>query len=239
MLRRPIILASVTVLSLALAETAHSSTTETRSGANDRSFEFQVRAPFFRGIEGDAEQFALAMRICEEKLAEDPDHAEALVWHGAGLFFEAGTAFQQGDFPNGSKKWTDGLAKMQRAVDLSPRDVAVRIPRGATLLQASRNTPIPSQATQLLELAVTDYEVTYDLQRSYFDKLSEHARGELLLGLLDGYQRLDRPDQVEETLDRIRTSLAGSDYLTQVETALATDNGLQGLGERTCSGCHN
>lgn len=227
------------LLVLATGVTVAVASTEETLTAPDRSFEYAVRGPFFRGIEGDAEQFERAMRLCEDTLAEDPDHAEALVWHGAGLFFRAGQSYQKGDFATGQSLWAEGLEEMARAVELRPNDPSVRIPRGATLLAGSRGVPFPAQEKSLLELAVSDYEATYAAQSAYFDELSEHARGELLLGLLEGYHRLNDAAKIDEWLGRTREVLAGSDYLAQVERALGEPEGLKRLEQRTCEGCHH
>jgi hypothetical protein len=62
--------------------------------AQDR-FDFKVRNYFFAGFAGDAASLEKGMKICEDSLAADPKNAQALVWHGAGLFYESGQAFQK------------------------------------------------------------------------------------------------------------------------------------------------
>ena len=99
-------------------------------------FDMEVRADFFAGFTGDETAFTRAMARCEEVLAGNPVHAEALVWHGSGTLNLAGRAFQRGDIKTGLELWTKGLAEMNKAVELAPDDVAVRIPRGATLFEA-------------------------------------------------------------------------------------------------------
>ena len=71
------------------------------------------------------------MATCERYLAANPNHAEALVWHGSGLVFRAGEAFRQGDAVRGGELWMRGLEEMRRAVELEPDNVGVRVPRGA------------------------------------------------------------------------------------------------------------
>jgi len=66
-------------------------------------FDYEVREDMFRGFfAGDKAAFARAMALCEARLAENPDHAQALVWHGNGLLFRAGEAFAAGDYDKGS-----------------------------------------------------------------------------------------------------------------------------------------
>src|ERR1051326_6901329 len=48
-------------------------------------FDFLVREDFFAGMAGNREAFNRAMKVCEDALAKNPKHAEAMVWHGSGL----------------------------------------------------------------------------------------------------------------------------------------------------------
>lgn len=48
-----------------------------------------VRADFFAGLRGDRVRLDRGMKFCEETLAKEPDHADALVWHGLGLVYLA------------------------------------------------------------------------------------------------------------------------------------------------------
>ena len=59
--------------------------------AQDR-FDYKVRNYFFAGFAGDAASLEKGMKICEDSIAADPKNAEALVWHGAGLFYESGSS---------------------------------------------------------------------------------------------------------------------------------------------------
>ena len=131
--------------------------------AKSGRFDLEVRADFFAAFSGDMTRFERGMARCEEVLAADPNHAEAMVWHGSGVFFRAGLAFQKGDFQNGMALYQKGLAEMQRAVEIAPDNVGVRIPRGAVLLEATRQMPEP-QAKALVQIGVSDFEHTLKLQ---------------------------------------------------------------------------
>jgi tetratricopeptide (TPR) repeat protein len=195
-----------------------------------------VRADMFAGLAGDAERFARAMEACERTLAREPKHPEALVWHGAGLFFQAGQAFQQGEMAKGGPLWDRGLAEMNEAVSLAPDSLAVVIPRGAVLLQAARFVP-PSMAEPLLKTAVGDYEHVLALQRSYFQTLGDHAKGELLFGLADGYARLGDEPQARIYFERLIAEAPTSGQAPRGRAWIATGAvpPAQGLG---CFGCH-
>ncbi|MDQ2946727.1 MAG: hypothetical protein M3Y27_12405, partial [Acidobacteriota bacterium] len=71
------------------------------SAAAQERFDLKVRTYFFAGFSGDADSLATGMKMCEESLSTDPKNAKALVWHGAGLYFQAGQAFQKNDQQQG------------------------------------------------------------------------------------------------------------------------------------------
>ena len=110
-------------------------------------FDMQVRNDFFTGFGGDAAALERGMKACEQVLAQNPKHAEALVWHGGGLFYMSGQLFRKGDMSKGMELYERGLTEMNDAVALAPENVGVLIPRGATLLTASRTMPPGDQAS--------------------------------------------------------------------------------------------
>jgi tetratricopeptide (TPR) repeat protein len=190
----------------------------------------------FAGLAGDAARFAKAMEACERTLARDPRHAEALVWHGSGLFFQAGQAFQRGDMAAGGPLWERGLAEMNEAVSLAPDSLAVVIPRGAVLLQAARVVPAP-MAEPLLKTGVRDFEHVLELQKSYFQTLGDHPKGELLFGLADGYARLGDKVKARAYFERLVAEAPASGQAPRGRAWI--DTGVvppaPGLG---CFGCH-
>jgi tetratricopeptide (TPR) repeat protein len=199
-------------------------------------FDVLVRADFFAGFTGDSVRLQKAMEACERALAENPRNAEALVWHGSGLAFRAGMAFQKGDLQTGGDLWGRGMKEMDTAVELAPEHVGVLIPRGAMLLQATRNMP-PEMARPLLEKAVGDYEKVLTLQSAYFDTLGDHPKGELLFGLAEGSSRLGNADKARTYFERLINDAPSSGQAPKAKEFLSTGvlpKG-QGLG---CVGCH-
>jgi tetratricopeptide (TPR) repeat protein len=194
-------------------------------------FDELVRADFFAGLAGDDMALERALKLCESTLATDPRHPQALVWHGAGLMFQAGRMFQTGQYRLAMEQWERGLLEMNNAVASNPEDVSVLIPRGATLLEASRSTPDAAHAKQLLSTGVADYAKALALQANYFDSLSVHARGELLFGLAEGLHRLGEHDQARTQFLRIIASLPGSAYESKARLYL------DGKADQTRSGC--
>jgi tetratricopeptide (TPR) repeat protein len=201
-------------------------------------FDLVVRTDFFAGFAGDEARLNKGMDTCERTLAENPKHAEALVWHGSGLAFKAGTAFQRGDAQTGMDLWTKGTGEMDQAVALAPDSVGVRIPRGALLLTASRNMP-PQVARPLIEKAVGDYEHTLELQSAsgVFATLGDHPKGELLFGLAEGYSRLGQTDKARAYFERLVKDAPGSGQTPKAREWLASGTlpPSTGLG---CVGCH-
>jgi tetratricopeptide (TPR) repeat protein len=199
-------------------------------------FDLKVRNYFFAGFAGDLSSLEKGMRVCEETLASDPKNAEALVWHGSGLFYQAGQAFQKGDQQNGMQLWTRGLKEMDDSVALSPDSIGVRIPRGAVLLAGSRFLPSAEMARPLVEKGVTDFEAAYQLQGPDLSRLGTHPRGELMIGLADGYSRLGNPEKAQQWFERIQKEMPGTPYAKSATTWLETKS--LAPQQAGCLGCH-
>jgi tetratricopeptide (TPR) repeat protein len=199
-------------------------------------FDLVVRADFFAGFAGDAARLAHGMDAAERALADNPNHAEALVWHGSGLAFNARQAFQKGDMAAGGELWQRGMTEMDRAVALEPDSVGVRIPRGALLLQATQNMP-PEMGRPLLEKAVGDYEHVLALQAAYFSTLGDHPKGELLFGLAEGFSRLGNGEKARLYFNRLIADAPSSGQAPKAQTWLSTGVLPKGTG-LGCVGCH-
>jgi tetratricopeptide (TPR) repeat protein len=201
----------------------------------EERFDLLVRDDFFAALlERDQAALERALKLCEQTLARDPEHAEAMVWHGGGLILKASAAFQSGQREAGMKLWTEGLAEMDRAVELAPDSVGTRIPRGATLLAASPFIPEP-QRTQLLDKGLGDYERVLQIQAAYFDRLSKHARTQLLFGLADGWNRRGDLEKARGYYERVRAIAGGTAYGERAEAYLAGDTAAKPM---SCGGCH-
>ena len=110
----------------------------TASLAQER-FDYAVRDDMFRAFGGNEAAYKSAMLTIEETLRERPDHAEALVWRGVGLYFKAGQAFAAGDVAGSETLARAGMADMDRAYELEPTNIGVLIPRSASLLAGARS----------------------------------------------------------------------------------------------------
>ncbi len=231
------------LLATSQSKSAHAQTNSSGVGGSSLPARFDdvVRDDFFAGFGGDQAAFARAMKTCEEALAKNPKYAQAIVWHGAGVFFLSGRAFRSNDFATGMELWKRGLEEMQRAVTLEPTNVSVLIPRGASLIPASRYIPEPNLARQLLETGVSDYERVLQLQQPYFSKLSVHARGELLFGLAEAWFRLDDEPKSRSYLQRIAKECDGTPYGRRAKEWLEVHDSetlKTNFHSMTCMGCH-
>jgi hypothetical protein len=198
-------------------------------------FDYLVREDMFRGFAGDAAAFDRAMALCGARLAENPDHAEALVWHGTGLLFKAARAFRDGDAVQGAALNRAGLTEMAKAVALRPDDVAVLIPRGAVTLAFGLRIRDAQRARPYFETAVADFEKVLILQQPYLERLASHPKGELLAGLAEGWARLDEPEKSRLYLARMVNELPGTPYAKAAATRLETSDPAVRI---TCLGCH-
>jgi hypothetical protein len=203
--------------------------------AADR-FDYRVRNDFFSGFGGDAEALDRGMKMCEQALSADPKNAEALVWHGSGLYFQGGMAFQSGDPQKGMELVNKGVEEMDRAVTLQPAQAGVRIPRGAVLLQSTLFMPENPMKRSLIEKGLADYETVLEMQKDRLDTLGTHPRGELLFGIAGANSRLGNEAKAQAIFERISKELDGTNYQKRADIWLKTRT-LTPLQER-CVGCH-
>jgi tetratricopeptide (TPR) repeat protein len=224
---------------MALAVAAAQAPAAPARSADQRSnrFDYLVRADFFAGLAGDAARLDRAIELCERTLADNPNHPEAMVWHGAGLLVRAGQAFQKGDMAAGGPLYDRGLREMNEAVTLAPDNPGVLIPRGATLLEATRGMP-PDMARPLLESAVANYEHVLEVQAPYFNTLGDHAKGELLFGLAEGSARLGRQDKAHAYFERLIADAPSSGQAPRAKEWIATGVVPKAGGAANCVGCH-
>jgi tetratricopeptide (TPR) repeat protein len=203
-------------------------------------FDHIVRNDFFLGFAGNAEALDRGMKVCEQVLAENPNHAEALVWHGAGLFFRSSAHFRAGDAAKGMELYSRGVGEMDKAVELEPDNIGVRIPRGAAALAAARvmspETPIRAG---LFQRALDDHLHIYNLhaRRGELGKLGAHPLGELLQALGDVNSRLGNAAQAEKFYSELLGRLPGTPYAKRAATWLETRQPLPPR-EAQCIGCH-
>jgi tetratricopeptide (TPR) repeat protein len=199
-------------------------------------FDFLVRGDFFAGFAGNAEALERAMKVTEEKLKENPNHAEALVWHGSGLFYQSGQLMNKKDFAKGMELYGRGIAEMNKAVELEPKNIGVRIPRGAVLSAGARFMPA-EMAKPLFLSVIDDYYTVYQMQEKYLDKIGTHPRGELLFGLADSFSRIGATAKADHFFAEIQKSLPNSAYSKRADKWFETKQPLP-AAQANCIGCH-
>lgn len=199
-----------------------------------------LRAKDFQAaFSGSREAFENLMQIIDEALASNPKNAMAKVTHGIGLLRRSGDAAQKSDFQASLKLFEAGISEMEQAVQLAPDNVAVRIPRGASLIAASRMMPA-SMGKPLLETGVSDFErvLTMQEQDKTFSKLGTHQRGELLTGLADGWNRVGNNDKARAYFERIVKELDGTVYQKRAQAWLDDKPESKAPTFFACTGCH-
>jgi tetratricopeptide (TPR) repeat protein len=198
-------------------------------------FDHLVREEIFRGFDGDEEALARGIKACNDALKDNPKHATALVWRGAANLYQAGVLFQKGSVKDATTLWTAALKDMDDAVALEPKNIAVRIPRAASLLPAAREMPI-ERAKPLLAKALEDFQFTYDAQKNILDKLGTHPRGELHMGLAEVYRLTGDFEKSREQLNAIVKDMPDTKYSKRANDWLAAKPNAKLA--HTCIGCH-
>jgi hypothetical protein len=198
-------------------------------------FDYQVRDDMFRAFGGNEAALKNALAMIEEKLSEDPDHAEALAWRGAAQYWQAGRAFGAGDIAGARALAATGLADMDRAIALQPRTIGVLVPRAAVLLTAARNQRDPERARDLAARAAADFETAFAIRRPAFQQLGQHNRGEYLSGLAESWALAGDADKAESYLRRILAELPNSPYAERAAAKLGDWNDRRPLN---CQSCH-
>jgi hypothetical protein len=201
-------------------------------------FDALVRDDFFAGMMGDAARLDRGMKFCEEILAANPKHADALVWHGGGLLARAAQAYARGNTALGDSLWNRGLKEMNDAVTFEPDNMGVKIGRSATLIGLAQSGWDSSDAEgrALLLSALTDYEKVYQWQKPFFPKLSMHSRGELLFGLASGWSILGERGKALKYLRLIIEEGRGTKYEREAQRWL--DITPLPVVQHDCTGCH-
>lgn len=198
-------------------------------------FDFRVREEIFKGFNGDEEAMARGIKACNDALKDNPKHATALVWRGAAKLYQAGQFFQKGNVKEAMPIWTAALKDMDDAVALEPKNIAVRIPRAASLLPAAREIP-KEMAKPLLAKVLEDFQFTYNEQKGFLDKLGTHPRGELQMGLAETYRLTGDLDKSREQLNAIVKEMPDTKYAKRANEWLAAKPDAKLA--HNCIGCH-
>ena len=194
----------------------------------------QMRNDLFAAMAGNTDALKRILDASQKMLAQNPDHAQALVWQGAATISSFFMEAQKGNAR--ALVFQKGAADMDRAVALAPDDIEVRIMRSVLYAPASRQFP-PPLAQDMLEKARTDLQHVYDLQQSQLSELGTHPLGELLQALADANSRQGKTDDAEKYYRLIQTMLKETEYSKRAEEWMKTKQPLL-EARTTCVGCH-
>lgn len=209
--------------------------------ASPDRFDLLVRDDFFAAMDGDRDRYQKAMKLCNETLKENPNHAGALAFRGWGLTIKSRWETEAGDKKTGRRLLSDGITEMNRAVDLEPDNVGPLLVRGSVFINATRAPNMSEEfRSLLLALGTYDYERVHELQteQGYFKYLSEHARGELLMGLADAWHRRGNMKTANRYFKMITEEVPESGYAEDAQAVLNGKADLSKLKTRSCTGCH-
>ncbi len=199
-------------------------------------YDYTVRQDVFAGLNGDRAALERASAKIAATLADEPNHAEALVWRGGIRFFQSGQAFQAQDRQRGVELYTQAMIDFEKAVQLAPDNLGVRIPRAAVLMTAANASAGNPMAKDWARMAVSDYEHVRALQEPRIATLGTHPRGELLQGLANGYRLLGDEANAARYFARLQRELPGTEYAKRATLWLETKSLTP--GQTSCIGCH-
>jgi tetratricopeptide (TPR) repeat protein len=190
----------------------------------------------FLGFAGDKEALKRGIDSIDKLLVQNPDNAEALVWHGGATLFQSRLDGET-DMQKRTAMFQKGTSEMDRAVSLAPDSIDVRISRGGILRMLTPGMPNFPILKTLIENARSDYQFAFDSQKDQLDRLGTHPLGELLQGLGDLYSRQGKTKEAETYYVMIQTKLRGTPYAERADEWMKTKQPLS--AERTaCIGCH-
>lgn len=196
----------------------------------------QMRNNLFAAMAGNPNALKPIFDASEKILAQNPDHAQALMWHGVATLAEFFGEAQKGNPQAAFPKFQKATEEMDRAVSLAPDDIEVRVLRAVLYSPASRSVP-PAAASGLLEKASSDFQHTFDLQKNHLDQIGTHPLGELLQGLGDTYSRQGKADNAEKYYAMVQTMLKDTEYAARASEWMKTKQPLP-EAKTACVGCH-
>jgi tetratricopeptide (TPR) repeat protein len=201
-------------------------------------FDLIVREDIFAGfLSNDMERFERGMKKCDERLAQDAKHTDALAWKGGGTLYRSIRSFESGDTQRGNELWDQAFQLFEGALALNPQSVGTLATYGGSLVVFVRRAPAERQQGMMTKAAAL-YEKMREMQAPFFDKMGVHHRGETLGGLADIYQRLGQPEKSQEYLKRIVATMEGTPYYPKARKWLENPNAISPKDSLACLSCH-
>jgi hypothetical protein len=198
----------------------------------------QIVSDIFKGFGGDVPALRRGLDAAAKRLAEAPNDAELLAWHGAAvLSLNRLGGDPTADFGASVKTFQLATGEMNQAVKQEPDNPLVRMARGVLLHIETPYMPRFANHPGLVENARADYQRLFDLKKDQLQSLGTHRLGEILQGLGDLNSRQDKPDQAETYYKMIQSMLPGTEYATRASEWMQTKKPLP-TERTTCIGCH-
>jgi tetratricopeptide (TPR) repeat protein len=209
-----------------------------QTAAQERLDHNHMRTDLFGAAAGDQAAIERLVTLTSKALEQNPDHAQALAWHGATLMITGmlNLGSSTRDAQAARSRFAQGITEIDRAVTLTPDDVEIRSVRGVLMLPLSRQLP-PPFPERMLERAREDFQRIFDLQAGQIDNIGLHPLGELLQALGDIYSRQSRPDEAEKYYRLAESKLTGTEYARRARLWLQTRQPLT-PEQTSCIGCH-
>jgi tetratricopeptide (TPR) repeat protein len=206
--------------------------------AQERLDTAAMRNDLFAALSGNGDAVTRLVTNSERLLAANPDHPQALVWHGMTLLATGwpNSRMSSEERDAALARFREGVAEVDRAVELAPDDIEVRVMRGIAFRPISLQMPSPN-SERMLEKARTDFQRIFDLQRDVLDGLGTHPLGELLQALGDIYARQSKIEEADRYYGLIEAKLPGTEYAARAALWRQTRQPLP-PGQTSCIGCH-
>jgi Tol biopolymer transport system component/mono/diheme cytochrome c family protein len=198
----------------------------------------QIVNDLFKGLGGDVPALRRGLEASAKRLAEAPNDAEVLAWHGAAMLsLNRLGGDPTADFAASVKTFQVATGEMNQAIKQEPDNPLVRMARGVLLYIETPYMPRFANHPGLVENARADYQRLFDLKKDQLQGLGTHRLGEILQGLGDLNSRQDKPDQAETYYTMIQSMLPGTEYAARASEWMKTKKPLP-TERTTCIGCH-
>lgn len=201
-----------------------------------------VREDIFAGfLENDMTRHAVGAKKLEAILAADPKAADAIAWQGGSELLFAVRAHDAGDVNGLNEHFAKANERFARAAALvketpSHGQAVLAITGGSWVVFGDRLPP--AHRTTAWQLVRENYTALRAAQKSYWDKLPAHHRGELNAGLAQAAQRLGEVELAAKLTAELAAELPNTPYAVFAKRWLDKPETMSN-SKLTCSSCHD
>lgn len=131
------------------------------------------------GVEGDKEAVKKAEKVLKKLIDLEPKDAEAYCWYGSVLTLKGKYAW----FPLNKMKYVNkGIKEMDKAIELAPDNVTVR------MIRANNSLSLPDMFHRT-DIAITDFEHLISMKEKNPGSFEEDLLAEILLNMGKAYKK--------------------------------------------------